>query len=118
VAVKEKEMTCILAKDHSGCTDKSYGIHVGKACRCASEVTQRAKEILKEVENEALSAEREGSANYAAKCFLILIMLSKESPLVAESRNSNVDAMTPIEALNTLSALKKKAGWEFLTKKL
>jgi hypothetical protein len=33
----------------------------------------------------------------------------KESPVVGELRKLNVEAMTPIEALNVLADLKKKA---------
>lgn len=34
----------------------------------------------------------------------------KEAPIIEELKNLNVDAMTPIEALNALAEMKKKAG--------
>ena len=34
---------------------------------------------------------------------------AKESPVVEELKKLNVDAMTPLEALNALAGLKKKA---------
>lgn len=49
------------------------------------------------------------SANYT-QIMLFDSEEKKESPVVEELKKLNVDAMTPLEAMNALAELKKKAG--------
>jgi DNA mismatch repair protein MutS len=73
-------------------------------------VTQRAKEILKEMENGSAIAKGRESARYTQLMLFGSDDLKKDSHVVEELKKLNVDAMTPIEALNALAALKKKAS--------
>ncbi len=115
IAVKEEGGDLVfLRKIVPGATDRSYGIHVAKLAGVPQKVIQRAKEILKEVENgSTISSREKGSSRYTQ------LMLfdpgdansnAKESPVIEELKNLNVDEMTPLDALNTLSALKRKAA--------
>ncbi len=109
VAVKEDGCDLIfLRKIIPGATDRSYGIHVAKLAGVPIKVTQRAKEILKEVEDgSAISGRGKDSARYT-QLMLFDSEKNMESPVIDELKNLNVDAMTPLEALNTLAALKKR----------
>ena len=109
VAVKEEGNDLVfLRKIIPGATDKSYGIHVARLAGVPMKVTQRAKEILKEVENGS-GIRGKDSAKYT-QLMLFGSEDKKESPVVEELKKLNVDAMTPLEALNALAELRKKAG--------
>lgn len=109
VAVKEEGNDLVfLRKIIPGATDKSYGIHVARLAGVPLKVTQRAKEILKEVENGSAISGKD-SAKYTQLVLFDSDNTAKESPLIEELKKLNVDAMTPLEALNTLAALRKKA---------
>ncbi|CAG0992274.1 DNA mismatch repair protein MutS [Methanosarcinales archaeon] len=112
VAVKEEGNDLVfLRKIIPGATDKSYGIHVARLAGVPLKVTQRAKEILKEVENgSSIRGRGKDSARYTQLMLFDSDDAMKESPVVEEIKKLNVDAMTPIEALNALAELKKKAG--------
>jgi DNA mismatch repair protein MutS len=110
IAVKEEGNNLVfLRKIIPGATDRSYGIHVARLAGVPLKVTQRAKEILKEVENGSAIVRGKDSARYT-QVVLFGAEEKKESPVVEELKNLNVDAMTPLEALNALAVLKKKAG--------
>jgi DNA mismatch repair protein MutS len=111
VAVKEEGNDLVfLRKIIPGATDRSYGIHVARLAGVPLKVTQRAKEILKEVESASSIGRAKDSAKYTQLMLFDADDSAKESPVVEEVKKLNVDAMTPIEALNALAALKKKAG--------
>ena len=112
VAVKEEGNDLVfLRKIIPGATDKSYGIHVARLAGVPLKVTQRAKEILKEVENgSSIRGRGKDSARYTQLMLFDSDDDMKESPVVEELKKLNVDAMTPLEALNALAELKKKAG--------
>lgn len=110
IAVKEEGSDLVfLRKIIPGATDRSYGIHVARLAGVPLKVTQRAKEILKELEDGSAIVRGKDSARYT-QVVLFGAEEKKESPVVEELKNLNVDAMTPLEALNALAAMKKKAG--------
>lgn len=110
IAVKEEGSDLVfLRKIIPGATDRSYGIHVARLAGVPLKVTQRAKEILKELEDGSQIVRGKDSSRYT-QVVLFGAEEKKESPVVEELKNLNVDAMTPLEALNALAAMKKKAG--------
>lgn len=110
VAVKEEGNDLVfLRKIIPGATDRSYGIHVARLAGVPLKVTQRAKEILKEVESASSMGRGKDSAKYTQMMLFGADNTAKESPVVEELRKLNVEAMTPLEALNALAELKKKA---------
>jgi DNA mismatch repair protein MutS len=65
IAVKEEGHDLVfLRKIVPGATDKSYGIHVARLAGVPLKVTQRAKEVLSEVESESLGHKGKSSATY------------------------------------------------------
>ncbi len=110
IAVKEEGSDLVfLRKIIPGATDRSYGIHVARLAGVPLKVTQRAKEILKEMENGSSITRGKDSARYT-QVVLFGAEEKKESPVVGELKSLNVDAMTPLEALNALAAMKKKVS--------
>jgi len=110
VAVKEEGNDLVfLRKIIPGATDRSYGIHVARLAGVPLKVTQRAKEILKEVESASVIGRGKDSAKYTQLMLFDADNTAKESPVVEELKKLNVEAMTPLEALNALAELKKKA---------
>lgn len=109
IAVKEEGSDLVfLRKIVPGATDRSYGIHVARLAGVPLKVTQRAKEILKEVESGSAVGSR--GARYTQLVLFDSDNNARESPVVEELKKLNVDAMTPLEAMNALAELKKKAG--------
>jgi DNA mismatch repair protein MutS len=110
IAVKEEGNDLVfLRKIIPGATDRSYGIHVARLAGVPLKVTQRAKEILKDMENGGTIVRGKESARYTQ---LMLFgaddIKKKESPVIEELKKLNMDTMTPLEALNVLAGLKKK----------
>jgi len=113
IAVKEEGHDLVfLRKIVSGATDKSYGIHVARLAGVPLKVTQRAKEVLSEVESESLGHKGKSSATYTQ--LMLFDPGSSETlqpnPVVETLKELNIDGITPLEALNKLHELKKQAG--------
>ncbi len=122
VSVREwQEDVVFLHKIVEGAADKSYGIHVARLAGVPREIIQRSKEILAQLEEEHLDAEgrariaRHGAAEKPARLQLTLFA-SAEHPLLDELRRLDLDATTPLAALQHLQQwqerLKAEAGRE------
>ena len=94
-----------------GSTDDSYGIEVAKLAGIPNEVIRRAKEILSVVEKsaknlvvsdrEALPDENENQISME-DCI--------EAQVIGELRATDINIMSPLEALTFLFDLKKRLG--------
>jgi DNA mismatch repair protein MutS len=106
-----------LHQIREGAIDKSYGIEVAKLAGLSGDLINRATQILTELEaKHTLSAAKipENQMNLfnAAARPLSTYPSSREPekithPALERLKELNLDAMTPLEALNTLSELKK-----------
>jgi DNA mismatch repair protein MutS len=103
-----------LHKVMPGFADHSYGIQVAQMAGLPEEVTERAKQVLKNLESSELVVrtkenkdskfhEREGEAQ-------LLMFEVKDDALRKELINLDLEQMTPMEALQILAALKRKVG--------
>ncbi|MDO4575962.1 MAG: DNA mismatch repair protein MutS [Planctomycetia bacterium] len=119
VAVREwKDEVVFLHKIIEGATDKSYGIHVARLAGVPREVLDRAHEILAEMENRDESPQtltisrqkRPGHARIRTEVGDIQLLLfdPKDPPMVEELRKTNVDNLTPLQALTLLEKWKKE----------
>ena len=106
-----------LRKLEKGGTNHSCGIHEGKMEGLRLPVTNRASEILKQMESnenaagvvekhvEKLATERQG---------VQLSLFALEDPILIQIREElakiEINALTPLEALNKLNELKKLCG--------
>lgn len=114
VAEHEGELI-FMRKVRSGTADKSYGIHVAELAGLPKEVIGRANDILRNLEKNELSPQ--GLANTPKKekkkheaGVVQTMLVFDDHPVVDELKALDVDALTPLQALNILNELKEKAN--------
>ena len=109
-AKKRGDSITFLRKIVRGATDDSYGIEVAKLAGVPNEVVRRAREILSDIESKGLPSERRISAPAtASEPDMLSFLASGEAEEVADTlRSTDLDTLTPIEALNLIYTLKKK----------
>ena len=110
VAVREEGGEVIfLYKIVPGGVDRSYGIHVAQLAGLPRSVVHRAREVLEDLEGDSRTA-RPLSKKRRKETAQQISFLTPKSPLLEELEKLDLDAMTPLEALNKLYELKKRAG--------
>lgn len=116
VAVKEwNEQIIFLRKVVEGAADKSYGIQVAKLAGIPQSVIERAREILDTLERKERDVveetRRRGPVPPTRQLGLFGTPASASEQAVIESlRELDLNALTPLEALNRLYELKTKLG--------
>jgi DNA mismatch repair protein MutS len=91
-----------------GGTDKSYGIHVARLAGVPKSVTHRSTEILRDLEN-TFAKEAEGPAltqNKTVDDAGYLLFVNKHKPVIDRLASTDVNNLTPMEAINLLSQIK------------
>ncbi|MGI8916145.1 MAG: DNA mismatch repair protein MutS [Chloroflexota bacterium] len=112
VAVDEDgERVIFLHKIVPGGADRSYGIHVARLAGVPKAVTRRAEELLTELEKGRVGKGygRNGRATRQLRESLQPSLFGEADGLHQEITALDVLAMTPMEALNQLFALQRKA---------
>jgi DNA mismatch repair protein MutS len=105
VAVSETDGQVVFLRTIvAGGADRSYGIHVAQLAGLPRSVTIRATDILAQLEMSAGS--RRTPARPAAAQ---LTLLTSRHPIVEEVAGLDVDALTPLQAIETLYELRAKA---------
>ena len=106
VEVKEYEDEIIfLRKIKEGGASKSYGIQVAKMAGLPNQIIIRAKELL----NNFIKKESDiNKSNNSMKTKEQLNLFNHNSEFLDEFKKIDLNNLTPIEALNILSDLKKK----------
>jgi DNA mismatch repair protein MutS len=117
VAVSEDEGQVIfLHRIVPGGADKSYGIHVAQLAGLPRAVTNRAWEVLKDLEgNDGSRDKRPKTVRTRRQAQALQMPLfgadpSPLLPLLEELLQMDVPNMTPLEAINKLYELQKKAS--------
>ena len=104
VAVSEADgQVVFLHKIVPGGADRSYGIHVGQLAGLPRPVVQRAGEILHQLETssgKAVKIDPESPRQLA--------LFPETNPLVDELKTLDMNALSPIEALNKLYEWQKR----------
>ena len=104
VAVSEADGKVVfLHKIVPGGADRSYGIHVAQLAGLPAPVIQRASEIMAELEKTSGRAVKIDP--HAAQQAMLF---PESSPLLAELKGLDVNALSPIEALNKLFEWQKR----------
>ncbi|MFH1766280.1 MAG: DNA mismatch repair protein MutS [Gemmatimonadota bacterium] len=115
VAVREVgEDIVFLRRLEEGGADRSYGIHVARLAGLPSGLLERARELLVELEGThsggGRGLGRGGKHRPASEPPLDqLSLFAPEHPVVARLRELEVEALTPLEALNLLAVLRAQA---------
>ena len=114
VRVKDQGETVVfLRKVARGCADRSFGIHVASLAGLPRSVVTRATAILARVEaansgGGSISRNILGE-NRVSKQSQLALGETERVALIDELRSLNVNAMTPMEALNLLFRIHEKA---------
>ena len=113
VSVKElKDHIIFLRKLVPGGSNHSFGIHVAKLAGMPSQVIHRASKVLKKLEkNHANDEVKETLKTFHDQEDLQLSFFQLDDPLLEDLReeilSTNLDALTPIEALMKLNEIKR-----------
>ncbi len=97
-----------LRKIVPGGADRSYGIEVAQLAGLPESVVSRAREILRELESGGV--QMAAPAVPSAQDAQVSLTDIAESEVAAALRSTQVDALSPREALNLLYELKEKLG--------
>ncbi|MGH7591794.1 MAG: MutS-related protein, partial [Gemmatimonadales bacterium] len=109
VAVRESGGSVVfLHRLEPGGTDRSYGVHVAQLAGLPAPVVARAKEVLVTLEGEHRVAS--GEAPPPADPGQIPLFVTEPDPVLRELGALDVDALTPLEALNRLAEFKDRAS--------
>jgi DNA mismatch repair protein MutS len=82
-----------------GAADRSYGVHVAQMAGLPRAVINRAEEILGELEASGAAGPRRSAA---APAIHQLTLFSSEDPILADLKALDVNALSPLDALNKL----------------
>ena len=112
VAVKELENSIIfLRKLVAGGSNHSFGIHVAKLAGMPTMVIKRAHKILKQLEEHHSHKEIESTLKNIQNKEMQLSFFQLDDPLLEDLREeiveTNIDTLTPIEALMKLNEIKR-----------
>lgn len=133
VTVKEVNNTIVfLRKLERGGTEHSFGIHVARMAGMPSSVVARAEELLRNLEQvygaseivpsksirdrgrKARPSVKEAAEQASQTGNMQLSMFQLDDPVLVQIRDRikglDIDSLTPLEALNKLSEIKKIAG--------
>ena len=104
VAVNESGGKVVfLHKIIPGGADRSYGIHVGQLAGLPAPVVQRAEQILLQLEKSSGKA-----IKINPEIPQQMALFPETNPLLDDLKNLDINALSPIEALNKLYEWKKK----------
>jgi DNA mismatch repair protein MutS len=117
VSIKELKDTIIfLRKLIPGGSEHSFGIHVAKLAGMPTSVIHRANKMLKKLELSHSSDDIKNKLKQATEEDLQLSFFKLDDPLLEDIKeeilSTNIDTLTPIEALMKLNEIKR-----MLTKK-
>jgi DNA mismatch repair protein MutS len=110
VAVRETGETVVfLHRLEPGGTDRSYGIHVAQLAGLPGAVLGRAREVLRTLEGEHRMVPGAPPPLERDVGQLALFWELKPDPLMDDLKALDLDALTPLEALNRLADLQRRA---------
>jgi DNA mismatch repair protein MutS len=115
IAVKEqKDDIIFLRKVIPGSTNRSYGVQVAKLAGMPLEVVERAKALLKQIEDHTIvDMQPSETPKKRQRTYTQLVMFGEmakdeEDELAKELKSLDLDHVTPMQALHKLHELKKK----------
>jgi len=112
VSVKElKDKVIFLRKLVSGGSEHSFGIYVAKLAGMPTSVIHRASKMLKQLEKNHTNAEVKETLKNTAENDMQLSFFNLDDPLLEDIKeeilSTNIDTLTPIEALMKLNEIKR-----------
>ena len=127
VAVQEWEgQVVFLHQIVPGAADKSYGIHVAELAGVPSEVNERAKEILQQLESQS-EEETHGSSHRIdppqpsmstnGRAMQLTLFETADHPLLDTIRSTDLNEITPLEVQQLVHSWQKQLTAETATQK-
>ena len=111
-STEDEEHIVFLHKVLPGASDKSYGINVASLAKLPIEVTLRAADILRKIEN----SNKYDSDLFSLDNYQEPIIIDKTNPvhsqIINELKDCDIEKLSPIEALLFISKLKEKLNDE------
>ncbi|SFS38302.1 DNA mismatch repair protein MutS [Lutibacter maritimus] len=112
VSVKElKDKVIFLRKLVPGGSEHSFGIYVAKLAGMPASVVHRATKMLKQLEKNHTNSEVKETLKTAAENDMQLSFFKLDDPLLEDIKeeilSTNIDTLTPIEALMKLNEIKR-----------
>ncbi len=116
IAVKEwGDRIIFLRKIVEGGTNRSYGIQVARIAGIPDEVIARAREVLKNLEKgeldeigmPRLARGRKAARNGGGQ---LPLFIDEEQAVVGEMRELDLNALTPLDAMNLVGTWKERLG--------
>ncbi|MBQ0126316.1 MAG: DNA mismatch repair protein MutS [Clostridiales bacterium] len=108
IAAKKKgDSITFLRKIVRGSADDSYGIEVAKLAGVPAEVTKRAKEILSAIENGNAVSTPKKARHEEYDDGALTFDNFEEKEVCDKLRASDINTLTPLEAINLIFELKK-----------
>jgi DNA mismatch repair protein MutS len=108
VAVKEwNDQIIFLRKVVEGAADKSYGIQVAKLAGIPHSIIDRAREILSTLERHERDLVEETRTTPRPPTRQLSLFDTREQDVLDRVRALQLDALTPLQALNELAKLKE-----------
>ncbi len=117
IAVKEwNDQIIFLHKIIEGATNRSYGIQVARLAGVPDSVIKRAREVLIDIEkNGHVRSAGKGSTGEkkpkSSPQVQLPLFKPPEQIIMEELKEADILNMTPLDALNMIGYLKKKAGF-------
>ncbi len=109
VAVQETGGTVVfLHRLVPGGTDRSYGVHVAQLAGLPGAVVQRAREVLATLEGDHRVVP--GAPPPPRDPGQLALFVAPADPVMDDLRALDLDQLTPLEALNQLAELQRRAG--------
>ena len=105
VAAEKDKGIILLHKIMRGGTNKSFGIEVAKLAGLPQKVITRARAVSKELEADAHKSKVAKAENRVPD----MVDMMEENAIIEELKSLDVNNMSPIQALNVLGGLVKKA---------
>ncbi|HEV2718402.1 MAG TPA: DNA mismatch repair protein MutS [Thermoanaerobaculia bacterium] len=108
VAVKEwNDQIIFLRKVVDGAADKSYGIQVAKLAGIPHSIIERAREILSTLERHERDLVEETRTTPRPPTRQLSLFSTREQDVLDRVRALQLEALTPLQALNELAKLKE-----------
>jgi DNA mismatch repair protein MutS len=104
--VEEQGRIVFVRRIVPGGADRSYGVHVAELAGLPKAVVQRAREVLRDLEDGTLVRER---AVASVPQLPLFASTPPDDGLRADLAALDIDAMTPLDALNRLYELRDRA---------
>ncbi len=105
---EEAGTVTFLHRVEYGVSDRSYGVYVARLAGIPRAITQRAQDILVSLERSGQTASLPEATATAEANPAQLAMLAEPDPLLAEIAAIDLNAISPLEALNRLYLLQQQ----------